>query len=124
MSTLHEDMVSLGILWLARRFLDEAAPDKRFSSEAEQALLAHDWPGNARELKHAVERGAILSEDATVWPSVLFRGRGQREPSACSEPGGLHCLGRVSARRWLTTTAIRGVPQEHWASAERTCGRK
>ncbi|MEW6132249.1 MAG: sigma-54 dependent transcriptional regulator [Pseudomonadota bacterium] len=62
------------ILWLARRFLDEAAPDKRFSAEAEQALLTYDWPGNARELKHAVERGAILSDDAVIGPSVLFGG--------------------------------------------------
>lgn len=60
------------ILWLARRFLHEAAPDKRFSGEAEQALLTYDWPGNARELKHAVERVAILSDGDMVGPSVLF----------------------------------------------------
>ena len=60
------------ILWLARRFLDEAAPDKRFTHEAEQALLTHDWPGNARELRHAVERGAILGDGATVGAAVLF----------------------------------------------------
>ncbi len=62
------------ILWLARRFLQEAAPDKRFSSDAEQALLTHDWPGNVRELKHAVERGAILCENGTIGPGMLFGG--------------------------------------------------
>lgn len=60
------------ILWLARRFLAESAPDKRFSEEAEQAMLTHDWPGNARQLKHAVERGAILSQGPTVGAAVLF----------------------------------------------------
>lgn len=60
------------ILWLARRFLQETAPDWHFSEEAEQALLTHDWPGNARELKHAVERGAILSTGASVGLSALF----------------------------------------------------
>jgi DNA-binding NtrC family response regulator len=62
------------ILWLARRFLGEAASGKRLSDEAEQVLLTHDWPGNARELKHAVERGAILSDGEVVGPSVLFGG--------------------------------------------------
>ena len=60
------------ILWLARRFLKEAAADRQFSEEAEQALLTHDWPGNVRELKHAVERGAILSTGASVGQSALF----------------------------------------------------
>ncbi|MFN3715787.1 MAG: sigma-54-dependent transcriptional regulator, partial [Thiobacillus sp.] len=60
------------ILWLARRFLHEAAPDKRFAHEAEQALLAHDWPGNVRELKHAVERGAILCENGMIGTGILL----------------------------------------------------
>ena len=62
------------ILWLARRFLGEVASGKRLSDEAEQVLLTYDWPGNARELKHAVERGAILSDGEVVGPPVLFGG--------------------------------------------------
>jgi len=60
------------ILWLARCFLGESAPDKHLSDEAEQALLTHDWPGNARELKHAVERGAILTPGPVVGVAALF----------------------------------------------------
>ena len=67
------------ILWLARRFLDEVAPGKRLSAEAEQVLLTYDWPGNARELKHAVERGAILCEDDLIRPGVLFA-EAEQEP--------------------------------------------
>jgi len=62
------------ILWLARRFLAEVAPDKRFGDEAEQALLTHDWPGNVRELRHAVERGSILTPGLKVGISALFDG--------------------------------------------------
>ena len=62
------------ILWLARRFLSETASGKRFSEEAEQALLTHDWPGNARELKHAVERGAILATGPVIGIGALFGG--------------------------------------------------
>ena len=60
------------ILWLARRFLEEVAPGKRLTADAEQAVLTHDWPGNARELKHAVERGAILANGSLLGPSALF----------------------------------------------------
>jgi DNA-binding NtrC family response regulator len=67
------------ILWLARRFLAEAAPDKRFSEDAEQALLTHDWPGNVRELKHAVERGAILAAGAQIGVNALFGGSDEAE---------------------------------------------
>ena len=42
------------------------------TEEAEQALLTLDWPGNACELKHAVERGAILSLGISVGVSARF----------------------------------------------------
>lgn len=66
------------ILPLARHFLarlaDEtgpqghpnAAPRLDFTSEAEDLLLAHPWPGNARELENAVERGALLADGPEV----------------------------------------------------------
>jgi DNA-binding NtrC family response regulator len=37
-----------------------------FSAAAMRALLAHDWPGNIRELEHAVERMVVLCPDAYV----------------------------------------------------------
>jgi DNA-binding NtrC family response regulator len=37
-------------------------PAKRLSAAALQALTAHDWPGNVRALRHAVERAVIFSE--------------------------------------------------------------
>ncbi len=36
---------------------------KTFSPEAIQALIAYDWPGNIRALRHALERAVILSEE-------------------------------------------------------------
>jgi DNA-binding NtrC family response regulator len=52
------------ILPLARAFLKKAArafrrPARKFTREAEQALLKHSWPGNVRELLHVVERAAL-----------------------------------------------------------------
>ncbi len=42
---------------LAQQFLKGHA----ITSEAMQALLAHDWPGNVRELQNAMERAALLA---------------------------------------------------------------
>jgi DNA-binding NtrC family response regulator len=41
-------------------------PAKRLAAAALDALMAHDWPGNVRALRHAVERAVILSEGAIL----------------------------------------------------------
>jgi transcriptional regulator with GAF, ATPase, and Fis domain len=38
----------------------------RLTPEAREAICAHSWPGNIRELQNAVERALILSEDGTL----------------------------------------------------------
>lgn len=43
-------------------------PKLRFSSEAIKKLSAYRWPGNIRELRHAVERAAILSDADLLTP--------------------------------------------------------
>jgi DNA-binding NtrC family response regulator len=65
------------ILWLAQRFLAEfsARPGigpKRLSPVAERLLLAHPWPGNVRQLRHAVERACLLSSSPVLWPADLI----------------------------------------------------
>jgi DNA-binding NtrC family response regulator len=37
-------------------------PAKRLSTGALKRLQAHSWPGNIRELRHAVERALIMSD--------------------------------------------------------------
>jgi two-component system, NtrC family, response regulator HydG len=75
------------ILWLARRFLAESCARggesvKRLTPQVEQALLAHAWPGNIRELKNAIERACVLSagdglmldalfDDTVAWPRAV-----------------------------------------------------
>jgi len=65
------------ILWFARLFLREFAArhggaTRALSPAAEQALLDYPWPGNLRELRHAVERACILGPDASLEPDALF----------------------------------------------------
>jgi len=89
------------ILWLARRFLAEAAPGKRFCEEAEQALLTHDWPGNVRELKHAVERGAILTAGPSVGTAALFGEEAGDSNAAATAPARLADFVAQSERRHI-----------------------
>lgn len=41
---------------------------RRISSAAMSRLLAYDWPGNVRELENAIERAAVLAEEALLAP--------------------------------------------------------
>ena len=59
------------ILLLAAHFLASAAQKngkriKKMSREVEAALRQHDWKGNIRELKHALERAVILEDGDTL----------------------------------------------------------
>ena len=56
---------------LAEHFLAKLKPGARLSAEAVAALERHDWPGNARELRNAVERAAALMEGVEIVPSDL-----------------------------------------------------
>src|SRR3546814_14831760 len=45
---------------LVAHFLQQMDAGTTFSKAALRVLSAHDWPGNIRELRHAVERDTIL----------------------------------------------------------------
>ena len=66
------------ILLLARHFLDEAAAlvgrriARTLSPAAADSLQAHPWPGNLRELRHCMQRAAVLAgERPTIEPGDL-----------------------------------------------------
>jgi len=47
-------------------------PKKRINAGTLKRLQKHDWPGNIRELQHAVERAVILSESNMLEPYDFF----------------------------------------------------
>jgi transcriptional regulator with GAF, ATPase, and Fis domain len=64
------------ILPLSDAFLQElghsfAKSPAGLTREAREALLQYDWRGNVRELRNALERAAILCEDALITPQHL-----------------------------------------------------
>jgi two-component system response regulator AtoC len=64
------------ILLLADRFVRQLGakmgkPGVGLSREAQDLLLAYDWPGNIRELQNAIERAVILSEGELISAAQL-----------------------------------------------------
>jgi two-component system, NtrC family, response regulator HydG len=73
------------IQWLLGRFFADAAREvdttfRGISSLAEEAALAHSWPGNIRELRNRVERAVALGVGEWIMPADLF-------PEARPRPG-------------------------------------
>lgn len=68
------------IIWLAEMFLNEVAAfagddPKQLSAAAEERLMDHSWPGNARELRNRIERANSLSQHQHILPEDLFYDR-------------------------------------------------
>jgi two-component system nitrogen regulation response regulator NtrX len=77
---------------------------KRFEPEALERLAAHDWPGNIRELRNAVERLLILAAGATVTVGDVERlaGVGARD---------LASLGSGDGVSWMHATTFEEFKQ-------------
>ena len=62
----REDIPLLALHFLEHQAQRYRKPKAGFSEDAAQALLDHPWPGNIRELKHAVERAVLLAMDDRI----------------------------------------------------------
>ncbi|MFM7625496.1 MAG: sigma-54 interaction domain-containing protein, partial [Gammaproteobacteria bacterium] len=60
----REDILPIAMQWLALHGAGRATP--ALSADAVDALLMHDWPGNARELGNALQRALILCNGPLV----------------------------------------------------------
>ncbi len=55
-------------------------PSKRVSPSTMKRLEKHNWPGNIRELQHAVERAIIMGESNVLEPSDFFLSQMEDKP--------------------------------------------
>ena len=63
----------------------------RLTPEALQALLAHNWTGNVRELRNAIFRACILARSGNITPDLFpFVGSTARPHPGAPETGGEH----------------------------------
>ena len=118
------------ILWLAERFLAEMTARERrpfsLSARAADALAHYPWPGNIRELRHCLERAAVLSPADCFETEAIFGAAGTlagADPLADRQPLGgyleacerdyivralAECGGRISE-----TAALLGISRKN-----------
>jgi len=75
----REDIFELAVHFLGRHAERMGRSVGHIDDEAVEALIAHDWPGNIRELENVIERAVVLSEGPALTLADL--------PSEVREPG-------------------------------------
>lgn len=83
------------ILWFAQHFLQQYGdlhPQERktLAATAEKALLACSWPGNLRELKHAIDRACILSPNHELSAEDMLDQENSATGQTAAQPGDLN----------------------------------
>ncbi len=61
-----EDIFELAVHFLGYHARKMGKPVTRLDDSTIEALMAHDWPGNIRELENVIERAVVLSEGPTL----------------------------------------------------------
>jgi two-component system response regulator PilR (NtrC family) len=87
----REDVPLLAEHFLAKYSEQMEKPITGVSREAMELLVAHDWPGNIRELENVLERAVALERTPTILPDSLpaaIRGESARPviPASQLEP--------------------------------------
>ncbi len=69
---------------LARHFLEQQPANRRakaFTPEAMEALIAHDWPGNIRQLQNVVDQCCVLCSTPLISAALVARALHDKEPT-------------------------------------------
>ena len=70
-----EDIPLLVANFLKQFAKENEKPERELTSEATEAILAYDWPGNVRQLRTTIEHGVVMATGAKIglrdFPMVL-----------------------------------------------------
>jgi DNA-binding NtrC family response regulator len=66
-----DDVIELAVFLLDKACKQLGRGPLTLGREALDAIRRYHWPGNVRELSNAIERAAILCEDASITPELL-----------------------------------------------------
>ncbi len=77
-----EDMLVLARHFAARHAADYGVVEPAFSEDALAALRGHRWPGNIRELAHAIERAIVLGAGDEIDAAALALGPTRKAAAA------------------------------------------
>ncbi len=81
-----EDIPALAAHFLAAFAEEQGGPRKRLSREALGRLMRSPWPGNVRQLRHALESATVLVEGDVIEAEALSTGDEARGPTVPPGP--------------------------------------
>jgi DNA-binding NtrC family response regulator len=81
----RDDIAPLATHFLRRHAARYAKALSAFEPASMKALLDHAWPGNIRELDHAIERAVLMASGSTIRPADLALKSGGAGPSRIEE---------------------------------------
>ncbi len=90
-----EDVLPLAQHFVAHYAREFGRPILRLSDAARDAIVAYGWPGNIRELQHAMERGVLLAPEQEVLVTDLGI---VNEPAAAAAPAGGYSFHTAKAK--------------------------
>ena len=94
----REDIPLLVDSFLERLSAEMKKPIQGLSTEAMNALLAHDWPGNVRELRNVLERGMVVCAGTVIQLPDLGLPVRAEAGAAAARTGPLSSLEEVERR--------------------------
>jgi len=93
-----EDIPALATRLAAAAAADLDRPALAIGTDAMDALLAHWWPGNIRELHHVIQRAAIVCTDGVIRAGDLRLGAAPPDVPTAALVGGPLTLGALQLR--------------------------
>jgi DNA-binding NtrC family response regulator len=97
-----DDVLLLAEFFLARFAAHYQVPQPALTPEVRRALLTHQWPGNIRELRNAIERAVLLSPPGQFTLGALGpRAAPSRAGAPLPFPATLAEIQRAAARAML-----------------------
>jgi len=98
----REDVPALIEHFVQKHALRLGRPPLQPDADALRALLDHPWPGNIRELEHAIERGLLLAQGAAITLADLPPELTPAPVAEGEEDGGRYRRARDAwERRWF-----------------------
>jgi two-component system, NtrC family, response regulator AlgB len=104
----REDILSMARHYLSFFEHSQGRQHLRFSTNCEQSIIQHSWPGNLRELRNAVERAVILCPSAVIEATDL--GLEPAEPTSVGLAADSHALVELGA-----DVSLENIEREHIA---------
>ncbi len=95
-----DDVIAIARALLAKLAAQHGVPAPHLSAAVRSALHGHNWPGNIRELKNALERSLLLSPPGELDPAelMIFTNPEGSEESPIPFPARLDAITTAAAR--------------------------